>query len=60
VAGWVSANGVAPAEAKVAARVFVDALFGLQYDAIVSGDGRRASAAYKHAVETLVSRVPQH
>lgn len=60
VAGWVSANGVAPAEAKVAARVFVDALFGLQYDAIVSGDGRRVSAAYKHAVETLVSRVPQH
>jgi AcrR family transcriptional regulator len=57
VADWLSANGVAPAEAKVTARVFVDALFGLQYDAIVSGDGRRASAAYKQAVETLVSRV---
>ncbi|ROS51479.1 TetR/AcrR family transcriptional regulator [Frigoribacterium sp. PhB24] len=59
VAAWVSANGVTPAEAKVSARVFVDALFGLQYDAIVSGDGRRASAAYKQAVETLVARPPQ-
>jgi AcrR family transcriptional regulator len=58
VADWLSANGVAPAEAKVTARIFVDALFGLQYDAIVSGGGRRASAAYK-AVETLVSRVPR-
>ncbi|MET4051550.1 AcrR family transcriptional regulator [Frigoribacterium sp. PvP054] len=59
VATWATAKGSATADAKVAARVFVDALFGLQYDAIVSGEGRRTSAAYKHAVETFVTSVPQ-
>ena len=59
VASWVAANGVTPAEAEVAARVFVDALFGLQYDAIVSGDESRASEAYGQAVETLVASSPQ-
>jgi AcrR family transcriptional regulator len=57
VAGWVVSRGVGSAEAKVVARVFVDAFFGLQYDAIVSGDGRRTSAAYKQAVESLVTTV---
>jgi AcrR family transcriptional regulator len=58
VAGWAVAHGADEAEAQIAARVFVDTFFGLQYDAIVSRDGRRAAAAYAQAVETFVTSVP--
>ena len=57
VGAWATAQGATAAEAKVASRAFVDAFFGLQYDAIVTAEPRRASSEFKHAVEAFVTSI---
>lgn len=53
VTSWLVAQGVAAADATVQARAVADAIFGLQYDAVVTGDVRRASAAFATVVDAL-------
>lgn len=58
VAGWLTARGVPTAVAKQEARIFVDAVRGMQYDVVVTADVRRVTTAFKAHLESFVGRVP--
>ncbi|WP_423923006.1 TetR/AcrR family transcriptional regulator [Frigoribacterium sp. 2-23] len=55
--GWLTAHGVATADAKVEGRLFADAVYGLQFDSIVTDDHRRVTAAFKRLADSFVAQV---
>lgn len=38
--------GISPADAKLEVRMLVDAFYGIQYDYVLNGDGKHATAAF--------------
>ena len=59
VARWLVAQGVPEAVAGPEARVAVDALRGLQHDALVTAEVRPLTTAATRVVDDLVARAPQ-
>ncbi|BDZ49628.1 hypothetical protein GCM10025867_18690 [Frondihabitans sucicola] len=56
-AAWCVARGVPADQADVEARLFTDAVYGLQYDALATGDVRGVTAAFDLHVDAFAHRV---
>lgn len=54
---WVVSRGVAPEVADAEARLFVDAFFGLQYDALATGEIDRVGRAFARQIESFGPRI---
>jgi len=57
VASWVRSRGVDSAPAAVEAQLFTAAVYGLQYDALATGDSDRVAAAFDRHLGRFVDRV---
>ena len=49
--------GLSPDDARIEARIMVDAFYGLQYDLVVNHDEERATAAFERLIEHHRERV---
>ena len=49
--------GLSPADARIEARIMVDAFYGLQYDLVVNNDEEVATAAFERLIEHHRERV---
>jgi AcrR family transcriptional regulator len=58
VAGWLVGQGVPEAVAGTEARIVVDALRGLQHDALVTGEVHPVATAVARLLDEIVERVP--
>jgi AcrR family transcriptional regulator len=54
---WCVGRGAQPERADVEARLFTDAIYGLLYDALATGDLARVTAGYRLHVDAFAARV---
>jgi AcrR family transcriptional regulator len=54
---WAVSRGVDPARADLEARLFTDAIYGLQYDALATGDTDRVTRAFELHVDSFARRI---
>ncbi len=50
---WLRAQGLSTAQARLEARLFVDAVLGLQFDLVLTGRQKETTAAFKAAFQRL-------
>jgi AcrR family transcriptional regulator len=56
-ASWAEARGVDPDRSEVEARLFTDGVYGLQYDAMATGEIERVGAAFAAHADAFARRV---
>ncbi|MCU1528018.1 MAG: transcriptional regulator, TetR family, partial [Frondihabitans sp.] len=54
---WAVSRGVERARADSEARLFTDAIYGLQYDALATGETTRVAQAFELQVESFARRI---
>lgn len=49
--------GISPGDATLETRALIDAYYGVQYDALITGDLESATAVFEQAIDTFEARV---